>query len=104
MGSTGVEVNAILLIIGSLSQLLTMTKTNRGGSVVGRRGAGQQQVEVGFCYRGAGLSRALQDMKEALWAARIPFNTRRLCRGKKLRPGTFVPLFMFSSVLLGVYR
>lgn len=34
-GSTGVKVNAILLIIGSSSWLLTMTKTSRGGSVVG---------------------------------------------------------------------
>lgn len=31
-GNTGVKVNAILLIIGSLSWLLTMTKTSRGGS------------------------------------------------------------------------
>lgn len=30
-GSTGVKVNAILLIIGSSSWLLTMTKTSRGG-------------------------------------------------------------------------
>lgn len=60
-----------------------MTKTNRGGSVVGRFGAGQQQVEVGFSYSGAGLSRALQDIKEALWAARISFNTQRFLQREK---------------------
>lgn len=54
-----------------------MTKTNRGGSVVGGFGAGQQCVEVGFSYSGARLSRALQDMKEALRAARISFNALR---------------------------
>lgn len=70
-----------------------MTKTNRGGSAVGRFGAGQQQAEVGLSYGGAGLSRTLQDMKEALGAARIPFNTRRFSRGTNRDPG---PLFLCS--------
>lgn len=33
-----------------------------------------------------------------------PFQYTEALLGKKLRPGTFVPLFMFSSVLLGVHR
>lgn len=69
-------------------------KTNKGGSVVGRLRVGQQQEEVGFSYSGTGLSRVLkgQDMKEARWAARIPFNTW-ICRGKNCNPG---PLFLCS--------
>lgn len=69
-GSTGVKVNAILLIIGSSSWLLTMTKTSRGGfcspylwswTATNKSGA--------FLQRNGGSRgtwRLMKDMKEAL--------------------------------------
>lgn len=104
MERNGVEVSVILLIIGSSSQSINNDQTNRGGSAVGRFGSGQQQVQVGLSYNRVELRGPLQNMKEALRAARILFNTLRFLQRKKFQSSTFVPLFMFSSVLLGAHR
>lgn len=104
MGSVGVEVNTILLIIGSSSRLLTMTKTNRGGSAVGCFRAGQQQAEVGFSYSGASALQGPSRHERRPLGCQNPFQYTEALQRKKLQPRTFVPLFVFLSVLLVVHR
>lgn len=97
------RVNAILLIIGNSSWLLTMTKTNRGGSVGGGFEAGEQQVEVGFSYSGAISPGPFKTWKRCL---ELPesLSMHGGFTEEKHRSGCFVLLLVFPSACLGAYR